>query len=342
MKNIDKLRTDAIIKVSKDLGGNPDLLELVKNSDDIEFLENIANAEHIELKKIYECTEFLDKAKNDELLNRIKQSKLSDLVIMDLLTVAKIGELWQTKNNQYQYASSDILFSNTVPLLDVDIVINCKNIYSPNLNSSEFRIMIYSDYNEIIKTSHSEEPINIGIVIINIGDEEKILLPIYVKRGYNGFIVTRYLGYSKLSKYLRENILFKLNGIEIERYVLSCLNIWYGVQIALLHPVVKDIFNKPSMSVYKESKTISNKNNKKKKKVVKYIKKHIITASEIENKLQSSKYNRHTLCWYVIGHWRTYKSGKRVFIKPHWKGLLRENKNYENDIREREIVTSLD
>ena len=24
--------------------------------------------------------------------------------------------------------------------------------------------------------------------------------------------------------------------------------------------------------------------------------------------------------WYVIGHWRTYSSGKKIFIKGYWKG----------------------
>lgn len=28
--------------------------------------------------------------------------------------------------------------------------------------------------------------------------------------------------------------------------------------------------------------------------------------------------------WPVIGHWRHYKSGKIIFIKPYWKGPKRQ------------------
>jgi hypothetical protein len=31
-------------------------------------------------------------------------------------------------------------------------------------------------------------------------------------------------------------------------------------------------------------------------------------------------YNRHTLGWTVRGHWRTYKSGKKTWIKPSVRG----------------------
>ena len=48
------------------------------------------------------------------------------------------------------------------------------------------------------------------------------------------------------------------------------------------------------------------------------------------------KNKRHALLWHVIGHWRTYKSGKKVFVQPYWKGALREVKNME-EAREREI-----
>ena len=49
------------------------------------------------------------------------------------------------------------------------------------------------------------------------------------------------------------------------------------------------------------------------------------------------EYERHTLVWYVIGHWRNYGSGKRVFIQPYWKGALR-NLKMSLDGRDREIV----
>jgi hypothetical protein len=43
------------------------------------------------------------------------------------------------------------------------------------------------------------------------------------------------------------------------------------------------------------------------------------------------KYNRHKEVWSVRGHWRHYKDGRRVWIKPHNRGLgeIQEGKVYK-------------
>lgn len=35
---------------------------------------------------------------------------------------------------------------------------------------------------------------------------------------------------------------------------------------------------------------------------------------------------RHTMCWYVRGHYRYYSNGTRVYIKPQWRGPMAQMK----------------
>lgn len=49
--------------------------------------------------------------------------------------------------------------------------------------------------------------------------------------------------------------------------------------------------------------------------------------------LESEEVRRHFIkcdCWGVAGHWRHYKSGKKVFISPYKKGINRDKKEPSN------------
>jgi hypothetical protein len=46
----------------------------------------------------------------------------------------------------------------------------------------------------------------------------------------------------------------------------------------------------------------------------------------IKDLCEKRRFERHTLCWGVRGHFRHYKSGRVVFIKPFEKGKLRGQK----------------
>jgi hypothetical protein len=49
----------------------------------------------------------------------------------------------------------------------------------------------------------------------------------------------------------------------------------------------------------------------------------IINSEETEDSCR--KYRKPL--WHVTGHWRHYKSGKRVFVQGYWKGSERNNDN---------------
>lgn len=111
---------------------------------------------------------------------------------------------------------------------------------------------------------------------------------------------------------------------------------WYAVQMCALHPKIKEVFSNPRLSPIRKA----NPKRKKKQRVCGFIKVHQVGEKEVSNALGGhGEFCRKTLCWYVIGHWREYKNGKRKFIQGYWKGPLRGMKMNLDDGRERRITT---
>lgn len=102
------------------------------------------------------------------------------------------------------------------------------------------------------------------------------------------------------------------------------LSHWYGVQQALLNPITQEemIKNPQKYGVidYMSNGRVITKDGQLKRVYVR------------QTKYEFNKYNMEKLhkrkikCpyWPVIGHWRHYKSGKIIFIKPYWKGPKRQ------------------
>lgn len=140
-----------------------------------------------------------------------------------------------------------------------------------------------------------------------------------------------------LSKEILDEI-DKLNGdLNKQAYVNKiCLD-----QMALLQCVIA-IFNKENKYNIVEKETIKpikkkNKSSKKNKsKNITYIKHKDITINKYirdTNTISQGdrKYERHTESWFQRGHWRRYKSGKKIWIKECVKGGHNKkiNKTYE-------------
>ena len=138
-----------------------------------------------------------------------------------------------------------------------------------------------------------------------------------------------------------ENFIKRTHGMTQQKLVewgYSCMNTWYGIQLALLHPAVKEVFAHPGIESVMEARP---RKDGKKRRFVRYIRKHIITADALthaaKSPIQSSGFTRHTPIWCVIGHWRHYADGRKVFVEPYWKGEMRHFR-MDLDGREREIV----
>lgn len=275
-------------------------------------------------------TEFLSEDENKKVWEKIKSCKPTDLIELNRDSVDSLIELISFNKNKLSGIPSDILFLDTVPLPDV--MVKCK--FSNGIEN--FRVVIYPDYKQCIDNSDDNHPAKVGAIIIDI-DSSKILMEIEVLKGFDYIITSNIVGYYKLPINVREFIINKLSAGDFLKSFSENLTIWYGIQIALLNPIIKETFAKNTTTdVLKEEHGI--KKGKKKKKV-RYIKRHVLNADDI-NRRHNSHYERKTLSWYVIGHWRTYKNGKRVFIKPYWKGILRDSKKYNDsdNIRKRDVV----
>ena len=117
---------------------------------------------------------------------------------------------------------------------------------------------------------------------------------------------------------------------------------WFGIQLALLNPVIKERVHKTTMPIpEKLNKQTKKKNAKKSPK--KYVKR--ITIDDISDIEIGATKNPHSITepfWWVSGHMRNQKvkgGHKMTFIQGYWKGPLKEQaEKIYGEPRQRELV----
>ena len=107
------------------------------------------------------------------------------------------------------------------------------------------------------------------------------------------------------------------------------LRAWYGVEFALLNPLVKERFTEEHLN---GTNTGSDRKN-----VVAYVKYLSVTVSKLLDE-EPAKFIRRTEKWGVAGHWRKLSTGKMIWVRPYEKGRKRGQK-LNQDLRERVLVT---
>lgn len=271
---------------------------------------------------------FLGEEENAAILESISHSRPANLILLDRDSDREIINLWRGKNENLTGIPSDLFFSGNIPLIDCRISIDHGN------EVIKFRFVIYPDYAERIALSDENNSAQVGAVILDFAMGQ-LIQEIEVLKGHDWMMMNAAMGYRRIPKDLRDVISAKSTVSDFAGIFSELTATWYGIQIALLHPIVKDVFQSPKTVIDETSERKIKKNGRK--RPLRYIKKHIINAGDFTEKLHGNRsFQRHTLVWYVIGHWRSYSNGKKVFIKPYWKGALRETKSA--NAREREIV----
>ena len=275
---------------------------------------------------------FLSAERNTELLQNISKSRPANLIQLDKKSDDAVIALWREANQNAAGIPSDLFFSGHIPLPDCKV-----HVDDGDGNIIKFRVVIFPDYQKLVEETDENNSVRIGAVLYEIRDGDCMILSLEVLRGHDWIITETLLGYKGIPNYARDYFHEHLNTAQVWTSIGECLSTWYGIQIALLHPLVKDIFLNPVTVIDESANKKPSKGKKGKKRPLRYIKRHIINAEELKNRIHGgSNFQRHTLVWYVMGHWRRYATGKKVFINPYWKGALRDLKNSE--IREREIV----
>lgn len=93
--------------------------------------------------------------------------------------------------------------------------------------------------------------------------------------------------------------------------------LWRGTQYHLCNR--PELVRVKHTRIEKEIINDAKKRTKGSKQIVK-VRRIIAITSEGYEKTTGGKHNITTLVWGVSGHWRTYKSGKRIWIGPYLKG----------------------
>lgn len=277
------------------------------------------------------------------------ESVATDIVEVSTDELYRFSSYWKemTYNKdtvKQKLIPADIIIEKTVPITDMIIsteddinyritislpTIDIKEYYMTHGADDEFHSVLIGTFT--ILDTDITFPITVDMKTEAIGISGEIA---YINMTYNRFkALTPKIESMLKNKQLIEYIVYMIGMI---------LPAWYGIQLALLHPVTKQIFAHP-LKEKRDRKdrlkpTSCGKNQKPKS--VKYIKRHIITednnvhtaidsAIDELNKTLSSDgkkrtYERHTALWRVIGHHRTLPSGKVIWIAPYWKGMLKD------------------
>lgn len=118
--------------------------------------------------------------------------------------------------------------------------------------------------------------------------------------------------------------------------------LWYGVQLALLNPVIKGRVHRTTIPAPEDLSKGPSKN-KNKKTPKRYVKR--ITIGDISDIEIGETRKPHSISepfWWVSGHMRNQKvkdGHKLIFVQGYWKGPLREQaEQIYSEPRQRELV----
>lgn len=280
---------------------------------------------------------YLTEEENRRLWQSICKTKPSDMISLKGKDDDALCELWKRgcSNNLVKngYIPSDLFFAGNIPLLDCAITVDERDKDKVNGQVCDYRVVVFEDYRERLKEANGDA-IEVGAVVIT-KNSRSMLIPMMVCEGIDTILIGE-IGWHNVPAVQRENTKRHVSKQDMATMAYAHLVTWYGIQVALLHPTVRDVFQHPKTErVYNPDTRKGGKH----KRITRYIKRHIVNAADIKAAVYGPgrEFTRHTLVWYVIGHWRHYADGRKVFIQPYWKGALRELKMNLDD-REREIA----
>lgn len=276
---------------------------------------------------------YLEDGENSELWKTVCSTAPTDHIFLKTRDDEAMCGLWkQGRSIEKGGIPSDLFFAGKVALHDCRIVVDETDL--PEGRVCGFRVVIFPDYRERIEGSVSGSAY-VGAIIPEGQGDRTFFIPIAVTEGLD-YISISACGHHNIPKAQMEASKKTTSMQDVMNMAYAYMSTWYGIQIALLHPMVQEVFRRPKVErVYDPKPT----DHRKRKRVTRYVKKHVINADEVRKAAsgKGQEYTRHALVWYVIGHWRNYANGKKVFIQPYWKGTLRHLK-MELDGRERQII----
>ena len=317
--------------------------ELRDIDDIINDLDPEIVQEHPDMMK---CLETLKDAVGDEATKRecIGVEAPSDIIIANTIPIKHMNiELLdsgcETKETYEVYVSDSatviIKDGNTfkvtdtiIPLSDLKEYIMCMK--EEDLENTEFVIGSVSSVSVGGPNYYRRASCLLTMDYKNLEINSPIIKDLYIEEGDFGFTFTT--GRMDMDEYGAILVFSKLS-----MEVTNAITAFYSINVALLNPVIKEIYERKTIRVPMENVKKHSKNKTKQK--IKYVKRHNMTIDDISTEFTKRGIVRKTMVWFVTGHWRKYKSGKRIFIQGYWKGALRELKS-TIEPRERELVVN--
>lgn len=272
-----------------------------------------------------------------DISRQLDCSTPTDIIRLGRREDQQLMALWESpikKNHEGKLGiPTDLFLCGTVPLMDCKITVDERDV-DENGAIISFRVKIFEDYETRLAQCEEGAVATVGAIETYANDTGVVTC---LGVGREGNIMGFLDSVHRCGKQWKP----VSNIVELsvaQQLVFLCLETWYGIQIALLHPVVKEVFRAPRMVV---EKTNTTKKSSQRKQKVKYVKEYVLNQEELDKLIYGERtakqaITRHALLWYVIGHWRTYANGKKVFVQPYWKGALRATRLTET--REREII----
>ena len=264
------------------------------------------------------------------------KKKPTDQIMMSKNCIENLIQLvLDTTDNR---VCSDIIWANTLPLRDFEIKVD----FSGDEKLKDYESMTYrfSMFENVVNDVDDNSVVNCGVMTITIPHTKKgyaeytAVLPMLCDR--NNLLASDFVyDFKENGRRVQTERISEQGYKFFQEIAIDAMRAFYAVQVSLLNPVLETVFVEHSNTV--PINTAGSVGGKNKRAKVRYVKRHIIHMDDINAAFNRHGFVRHTNIWWVCGHWREYKSGKRVFVPGYWKGPMRDLKNVEAP-RSREIA----
>ena len=226
--------------------------------------------------------------------------------------------LW-LKDDTSDYAKfvpADIIFAKKISVLDMEIVIDD----NPNSLIQPMRVTISEDYQDLLdKYSDKDGIVTIGCLSVPIEGSDKtgFVFSLGVIPGFDCICIdmepVMYGLQQSSSCDFFEN--FRPHEGGMLRVCTILMQYWYTLQLSMIHPVMKHLYEQKRKIKDRRKYMLGNKC----EKLVRHMNCINVNADKIEGLYDLANFDKSSSS-YVVGHWRTYKSGKKSFVSPYWKG----------------------
>lgn len=283
----------------------------------------------------------LDKSTTQGLMNMCKWDgkfiRPIDSLTFDECGCEKVKTFWKDKAEAFPPENeiyADILLSGITPVYDVLLETTTPKKRGEILYG---RVMIRPDMLEMSDQLSGE--IYAGILMLYT-EIIKYVIPFKVS-GKSDYIVFPD-EYGIIASSQEETDFYMNNPDIVKLYDISnwkeYMEIWYGTMWVILHPIARHIIRKNSEPTSSDSFDVKVQApvSSDGPTIIKYTKTVVITEEDFK-RVESAIHKIKKDCWPVTGHWRnqpTKKGYVRKFIKPYWKGPLRDLKMHDTRIRE--------